>query len=433
MEPSGSPFEADIGIIKWENRLIRYLVGEDRRKITDYAKKMDQKANISGFNSCLYLPLPIVPTPPFPTTNKDIFLFLRSIDRFLEATLLKFLVKNNFSGTVIASVMVRDSIGFISWQHKAPKKSTVTKGFRPGKVTPEIYKQRASLLEVTRHSVERIDDDRLQRRIGNFDAMLKEKRICIIGVGSIGSNLAFDLAKSGIENLILVDPESLRPENVARHLCGMSETGFHKVQVVKRRIEQHLPHINIEAHPKSLHQILMDDLDIILRNDLIISATGATAIERRLNQIQHDTPECPSILYTWIEPYGVAAHAVLIDNDPTSGCFECCLSDDLSYRFSVGMFKRGEGVMQEGGCQTTYTPYSSIDTDQASSLAARLSLSRITNKIMQNTRFTWIGDLDILSSVGVQSNPFYDGKPSFSLCRFDVQRERNCRCCGGDR
>lgn len=430
IEPCESISEMNMGNVACVNQLIRCLVGEKRSRITDYVKKMDHKATISDFTKCLYFPLPVVPTPPFPTTNKDIFFFLRSIDESLEAALLKFLIKNNFSGTVIASVKVRGSIGFIGWRHKAPKKSVIVKGFRPGKLTSKIYKQRTSLLEVERYSIERIDGDRLQRRIGNFDSMLKQKRICIIGVGSIGSNLAFDLAKSGAENLILVDPENLKPENVARHLCGMRETGSPKVQVIKKFIEQHLPHVKVEGHPKSLHQILMDDPDIILRSDLIISATGATAIERRLNKIQHETPDCPSILYTWIEPYGVAAHAVLINADQNGGCFECCLSNNLSYRFSVGMFERGDGIMQEGGCQTTFTPYSSIDTDQASSLAARLSLAWLTNKISQSTCFVWIGDLDILRSIGVQPNPLYEGKLSFSLSKFNIQRSPTCRCCG---
>ena len=72
--------------------------------------------------------------------------------------------------------------------------------------------------------------------------------------------------------------------------------------------------------------------------------------------MQHDTPECPPIIYTWIEPFGVAAHAILIMPGPNNGCFECCLSNDLSYKFSVGLFQRGEGTIQEGGARPLSRP-----------------------------------------------------------------------------
>ena len=357
---------------------------------------------------------------------------MRNIDPNFENSLLKFLLKNNYVGTVIASVRVGDNIGFIGWRHQAPKKSLIVKGFRPGKASPSVYEQQTAALEITRYPVERLDADRLQRRIGNFGSTMKDKRICIVGVGSIGSNLAFELAKSGVEDLVLIDPENLKPENVARHLCGMSQTGLPKVEAAKKRIEQHLPHLSLETHAKSLYQILMENPDIVLRSNLIISATGNTAAERRLNELQHDFSDSPPIVYTWIEPFGVAAHAILIMPGPSDGCFECCLSDDLSYKFSVGQFQRGEGTIQEGGCQTTFTPYFSVDTCETSLLAARAAISWSEKKASQSTRFVWLGDLEILNSMHVPLNSIYQGQIPFSLRRFDIQKEPHCRFCGRD-
>lgn len=428
--PGNSMAEVSQARVKSSNKEITFLIGSNRDDIIQYARRLDPKSVITDLKTCLYLPLPISPTPPFPKTNRDIFLFLRNIDPKLENSLLKFLLKNSYVGTVIASVREGGNVGFIGWLHLAPKKSLMVKGFRPGNISPSVFEQRTAALDITRYPVERIDAERLQRRIGNLGVAMKGKRICIVGVGSIGSNLAFDLAKAGVENLILVDPENLKPENVARHLCGMSETGSPKVQGVKRRIEQHLPHIRVEAHAKSLHQVLHDDPEELVGSDLIISATGVTAVERRLNQIQQDTSDSPPILYTWVEPYGVAAHAILIAPGSSSGCFECCLSDDLNNKFSVGMFQRGDATIREGGCQTSFTPYSAIDTAQASSLATRLVIKWFENKATQGARLVWLGDLDFLSSVNVPLNPMYSGKNSFSMHTFGIQKEHDCRMCG---
>ena len=274
LAPGNSINEISLAPVKSSSKEIKFLIGSNRDDIIEYARKLDPKSATTNFKSCLYLPLPIIPTPPLPKTNKEVFLFLRDIDPKLEQSLLNFLLKNNYVGTVIASVRVGDNVGLIGWLHQAPKKSLIVKGFRPGKVSPSVYEQRTAALEITRYPVERLDADRLQRRIGNFGSTMKDKRICIVGVGSIGSNLAFELAKWGVEDLVLIDPENLKPENVARHLCGMSQTGLPKVEAAKKRIEQHLPHVKLETHAKSLYQILIENADIILRSDLIISATG---------------------------------------------------------------------------------------------------------------------------------------------------------------
>jgi molybdopterin-synthase adenylyltransferase len=49
---------------------------------------------------------------------------------------------------------------------------------------------------------------------------LDEKRVLLLGCGSVGGHLAFELARAGGGNLALVDHDILTPENTYRHVLG---------------------------------------------------------------------------------------------------------------------------------------------------------------------------------------------------------------------
>lgn len=63
-----------------------------------------------------------------------------------------------------------------------------------------------------------------------------KKKVVIIGCGAIGSHIAEILYRSGVKNILLVDPERLRPGNIIRHLCGDEYTGQHKVVAVRHKL-----------------------------------------------------------------------------------------------------------------------------------------------------------------------------------------------------
>lgn len=74
---------------------------------------------------------------------------------------------------------------------------------------------------------------------------LKESTVIIAGVGSVGSLIALQLARSGVGNFILFDQDIVEIHNVCRHQCGISDVGRYKVDAVEDRLVKINPNINV--------------------------------------------------------------------------------------------------------------------------------------------------------------------------------------------
>ena len=86
-------------------------------------------------------------------------------------------------------------------------------------------------------------------------ATLARLRIGIVGLGSVGSFIAETLARSGFENVILIDFDEVQQHNLDRLVIGnRRDIGKLKVNVAKKRMaEVATAHeINIEAIPYSV-------------------------------------------------------------------------------------------------------------------------------------------------------------------------------------
>lgn len=411
------------------------LIAENEKDIQSFAKNLNPDifldAPIVNFYPILYLPITVPFSPPFPKTNSELFALLDSYDSKYSEALLSFLKKNNYSGSVIFSVKIDGEYVVAGWLHKPINTKEISKGFRTGKVNLSVIKSRIATELIERFGVDRIDSVRLQSRIGKDISSLQNKTVCIIGCGSIGGKIASALAQAGVSSFILIDKDHLETDNIGRHLCGVTDIGRSKVDAVSRRIHENSPCSSVSCIPKSFYKSYAEDQQLILSSNLIISATANPALERRLNNLSLNVADFPSVLYSWTEPFGIACHAVLICN-PQKSCFECCLdSNDLSYIPQVVKFERGTFTRQEAGCQSSFTPYSSVDADQAASIATRLALQWLSDDINQNTRCVFIGDIQKARQMGLQISDMCKDVPSFTTLSSVIQKKSDCRACSG--
>ena len=61
--------------------------------------------------------------------------------------------------------------------------------------------------------------------------VMKKKCAVIIGCGSVGSLVAMELARAGVEKYVLCDADTLEYHNVCRHQCGIEDVGDLKANV----------------------------------------------------------------------------------------------------------------------------------------------------------------------------------------------------------
>jgi len=93
------------------------------------------------------------------------------------------------------------------------------------------------------------------------DFMLKSG-VIITGVGSVGSLIALELARSGVGRFLLVDNDIMAYHNICRHQCGIYDVGKYKVEAVKERILQINPEakvVTFKGWLQSISKTMFDD------------------------------------------------------------------------------------------------------------------------------------------------------------------------------
>lgn len=99
---------------------------------------------------------------------------------------------------------------------------------------------------------------------------LKDSNVIIFGVGGVGSFAAEAIARAGVGNLTIVDFDDIDITNINRQLPALHSTvGKYKVEVMKERILDINPNINIKAvrdvyNKDTSEQILCEDYDYVV-------------------------------------------------------------------------------------------------------------------------------------------------------------------------
>jgi len=98
---------------------------------------------------------------------------------------------------------------------------------------------------------------------------LREARVAVVGVGGIGGTVSTVLARSGVSNFLLVDPERYDTPDVNRQVGCFSDTiGQYKADVIGREINRINPMARVEVHrerlPLEKTRQVLDGWDIVV-------------------------------------------------------------------------------------------------------------------------------------------------------------------------
>ena len=117
---------------------------------------------------------------------------------------------------------------------------------------------------------------------------LKNSKIAIFGIGGVGSYVAEGLARTGIENFVLVDNDNVSETNINRQIIATTKTiGKPKVEVAKQRILE----INPEAKVQTYQEFFMPETEGILDEsisyivDAIDTVTAKIELVQRANKL----------------------------------------------------------------------------------------------------------------------------------------------------
>ena len=145
------------------------------------------------------------------------------------------------------------------------------------------------------------EEDLLKRNVKGISKKLKKTRVCILGLGGLGSNVAVLLARSGIGYLKLVDFDIVEASNLNRQQYRISHIGIKKTEVMKSIIREINPFVevdilDIKVDRENIYSIV-GDIEIVVeafdraetkamtleelltdKNKIVVSASGMAGL-----------------------------------------------------------------------------------------------------------------------------------------------------------
>ncbi|HST54334.1 MAG TPA: ThiF family adenylyltransferase [Solirubrobacteraceae bacterium] len=152
--------------------------------------------------------------------------------------------------------------------------------------------------------------------------LLQSKRVVVVGVGMVGSQIAEELAKCGVGYLRFIDHDTLESANLSRHALDDDFLNWNKAEGLTVYLATHVRGVRAEAVPHKINSSISDDLldQWLADADLIVAATDDDNVQRRVARralalgIRGIFPS----LYP-----GVGGGEVIIQFDRQVPCFSC--------------------------------------------------------------------------------------------------------------
>ncbi len=112
--------------------------------------------------------------------------------------------------------------------------------------------------------------------------------ITIIGLGSLGSNFANILARTGQNIVNLVDNDVIEKKNISKSTFMIQDIGKYKVEVVQENILNINPEIKMTTFKNFVDELSQDEMDNILNtSDIILNcADSKQALKTSITQIK---------------------------------------------------------------------------------------------------------------------------------------------------
>ncbi len=127
------------------------------------------------------------------------------------------------------------------------------------------------------------DDEDLTAR-GRLPAVLRERRICLLGAGALGAQVAELLVRGGVRDLVVIDPDRLQAGNLARHTLLLTQLEQPKADALAERLNAISPHARVRAVCASFPALSADAQNLVRACDLIIDCTADDAVLTHLSQ-----------------------------------------------------------------------------------------------------------------------------------------------------
>jgi molybdopterin/thiamine biosynthesis adenylyltransferase len=260
-----------------------------------------------------------------------------------------------------------------------------------------IEKIREDLLDIEPIFCERSDVDYMIKRIGGEDAFL-DKKILIIGAGSVGSYLISEIVKIGIMNISISDKDELSTGNIMRHRLGKNYILTNKAIAMKMELEKMYPQAKISTYNDLFDKKGTSGSEFYNKFDLIILAIGSTDAQRRYNKFFKLHKINVPVIYNWLDAEGKGCHLLYIDYKH-KGCFECLFREKgVPLGINKASFASGGEALLAEGCGGSFTPYGNEVLLKNTYIAMELVSKALKGELNENILVSSRNNFQSLSS-----------------------------------
>lgn len=168
-----------------------------------------------------------------------------------------------------------------------------------------------------------VEEDLFSRTKGLLEtAVLAGKWVFIPGMGSGGAPIAMELAKIGV-NQVILDHDRLEVANVGRHLLGLSDVGRLKTTAMADRLRDKNPYATIETCTEKITWETQDLVrDFVRRSDLTICAVDGREPRVILNKVCVEEGKPLIVAGAFRRAYG---GQILLVRPRQGPCYQCFL------------------------------------------------------------------------------------------------------------
>jgi len=120
------------------------------------------------------------------------------------------------------------------------------------------------------------EEDLLKRNVKGISKKLKKTRVCILGLGGLGSNVAVLLARAGIGYLKLIDFDVVEASNLNRQQYRISHIGMKKTENIYSIVGD--IEIVVEAFDRAETKAMILEELLTNKNKIVVSASGMAGL-----------------------------------------------------------------------------------------------------------------------------------------------------------
>jgi hypothetical protein len=239
------------------------------------------------------------------------------------------------------------------------------------------------------------NQDKVVRR-GGGSTLLSGKKVGVVGVGSVGSEIAHKLSAAGVRQLTLIDPDYYEIDNLYRHTLPQDFVDMPKAMGMVFQCHAQFPWSDSKYVTKDLLEF--SRTHHLNSYDLLIIAIGDPTQERFFKKLLLDSNVDLNTINCWLEGYSVGGHAVL-DVKGQKGCLLCAYVDlergVRGLHSNMNFIEENQDVMKSiAGCGDQFISYGAVSSAQTAVMASSLAIQYLEGRQTTSCKVSWKGAAD---------------------------------------